>query len=108
MGACDGGGGDHDWKMDVRGVNRIVEVAIWHGGAVDACDALQSSLCFFSDSRQTPHRNDGKDAHQTSHARKNMHAMRVDLITNGYIAIVYNRSQKKHIYNNDSNEPRSK
>ncbi|KAF7027340.1 hypothetical protein CFC21_039385 [Triticum aestivum] len=35
MGPCGGPGGDV-WKMDVRGVDRIVKVILWHAGAVDA------------------------------------------------------------------------
>ena len=37
---------------------------------------------------------------------ENAHAMRVDLITNGYIAIVTIDPKRTYIYNNDSNEPR--
>lgn len=35
MGPC-GGGGGNAWKMDLRGVNRIVKVVVRHGAAVDA------------------------------------------------------------------------
>ncbi|XP_047057777.1 uncharacterized protein LOC124664267 [Lolium rigidum] len=35
MGPC-GGGGGNAWKMDLRGVNRIVKVVVRHGVAVDA------------------------------------------------------------------------
>ena len=37
-----------------------------------------------------------------------MHAMRVNLITNGYIATVTIDPKRTYIYNNDSNEPRYK
>jgi hypothetical protein len=35
MGPC-GGGGGNAWKMEMRGVNRIVKVVVRHGAAVDA------------------------------------------------------------------------
>uniref|UniRef100_A0A8R7PNZ7 Jacalin-type lectin domain-containing protein n=1 Tax=Triticum urartu TaxID=4572 RepID=A0A8R7PNZ7_TRIUA len=35
MGPCGGGFGDV-WEMDVRGIDRIVKLILWHCGAVDA------------------------------------------------------------------------
>ncbi|XP_048535597.1 jacalin-related lectin 3-like [Triticum urartu] len=39
MGPC-GGGGGKPWKMDMRGVNRIIKVVVRHGAAVDAMSVL--------------------------------------------------------------------
>lgn len=39
MGPGGGGGGDA-WKMDMRGINRIVKVVVCHNGAVDAMSVL--------------------------------------------------------------------
>lgn len=39
MGPCGGGFGDV-WEMDVRGVDRIVKLVLWHCGAVDAISVV--------------------------------------------------------------------
>ncbi|XP_044354503.1 jacalin-related lectin 19-like [Triticum aestivum] len=54
MGPCGGGGGDV-WEMDVRGVDRIVKVVLWHSGAVDAI-----SVSYERDGREEQAKHRGK------------------------------------------------
>lgn len=39
MGPCGGGFGDV-WEMDVRGVDRIVKLVLWHCGVVDTISVV--------------------------------------------------------------------
>jgi hypothetical protein len=39
MGPC-GGSGGHAWKMDMRGVNRLLKVVVRHGCAIDGMSVL--------------------------------------------------------------------
>ncbi|XP_044336036.1 jacalin-related lectin 19 [Triticum aestivum] len=60
MGPC-GGGGVDVWEMDVRGVDRIVKVVLWHSGAVDAISVL-----YERDGREEQTRHWGKPEGQRS------------------------------------------